>query len=626
MNLSAEDDPVPRHRCHNIAVFFVASSSTTRGLFIGQDKKMPSPIALNPPAPPPSIFKKTGSLSKLPLMSTAMSYLSAVQQADTRARSHNNSSAASTPTRSTHSSVTASSEDTILCEDDTDNCLVNPITPPTSEVFATVHTEFGAHNRGASVLCSPHHLHKLPHGHLFGHVRDFFGKRFAKSFFTHLMPHDGYAPLNRILIRSNARRLKRRVDDCCSSLSQVSRPHCVLLDRYSTDYNLTQIYNGTKTRALNVSSYNYLGFSQARGGCSDAVGESIRRYGISTCGTRLETGSSELHVFAEALVARFLGTEDALVSSVGFATNSTFIPALVGRKSLIISDELNHTSIRIGARQSGADIRMFKHNDMSSLESVLREAISQGQPKTHRPWKKILVIVEGLYSMEGTLVNLLRIVELKQKYKFYLFVDEAHSIGAVGPHGRGVTDYFNIHPDSIDVLMGTFTKSFGAAGGYITGPKNLIDALRMRGHSCPYAEAMAPPLSKSQNSLSLAGSIITLKDRVDDLQGMVPASMLPAWINLHPSLADGSEARMRIRRLAFNCRYLHAGLKKLGFIISGHPFSPIVPLLIFNPGKCLMFSRLMRARRIPIAVVVVGYPATPLEKGRARLAMRWVKF
>ncbi|KAG1812440.1 serine palmitoyltransferase 2 [Suillus subaureus] len=621
---------------------------------------MPSPIALNPPTPSPSIFKKTGSLSKLPLMSTAMSYLSAVQQADTRARSHNNSSAASTPPRSTHSSVTTSSEDTILNEDDTNNCLVNPLTPPTSEAFATVHTEFGYCANEAYRCVSQHDYTKPFQEHTieeppyyilfttyvsylmvicFGHMRDFFGKRFAKSYFTHLMPHDGYAPLNSDFDSFYTRRLQRRVGDCCSQpIAGVPGRTVLILDRYSTDYNITQVYTGTKTRALNISSYNYLGFSQARGGCSDAVGESIRRYGTSTCGTRLETGSSELHIFAEALVARFLGTEDALVSSVGFATNSTFIPALVGKKSLIISDELNHTSIRVGARQSGAEVRMFKHNDMTSLESVLREAISQGQPKTHRPWKKTLVIVEGLYSMEGTLVDLLRIVELKQKYKFYLFVDEAHSIGAVGPHGRGVTDYFNIHPGSIDVLMGTFTKSFGAAGGYITGSKTLIDALRLRGHSCPYAEAMAPPvlaqiiasiasimgvapapqLSKSQNSLNLASSIISRKDRADDLQGMAPASMLPAWINLHPSLTDGSEARMRIRRLAFNCRYLHAGLKKLGFIISGHPFSPIVPLLIFNPGKCMMFARLMRVRRIPIVVVVVGYPATPLEKGRAR--------
>jgi serine palmitoyltransferase len=284
---------------------------------------------------------------------------------------------------------------------------------------------------------------------------------------------------------------------------------------------------------------------------------------------------------------------------------------------------------------------MFKHNDMSSLESLLREVISQGQPKTHRPWKKILVIVEGLYSMEGTLVNLPRIVELKQKYKFLLFVDEAHSIGALGPHGRGVTDFFNIPPRSIDVLMGTFTKSFGAAGGYIAGPKILIDTLRLRGHSGPYAEAMTPPVltqvvssmasimgvtsssqsTKSALTLSPASSIVTLRDSAEELPGMAPQSMLPTWMTLHPALADGSEARMRIRRLAFNSRYLHQGLKKLGFITYGHPFSPIVPLLIFNPGKMSMFSRMMRSRSTPIVVVVVAYPATPLVTSRVRFCV-----
>jgi serine palmitoyltransferase len=120
---------------------------------------------------------------------------------------------------------------------------------------------------------------------------------------------------------------------------------------------------------------------------------------------------------AEALVARFVGQEDALISSMGFATNSTIIPALVSKGCLLISDELNHASIRFGARLSGASVRMFKHNNVESLESLLREVISQGQPKTHRPWKKILLVVEGLYSMEGTLVNLPGIMELKNKYK-----------------------------------------------------------------------------------------------------------------------------------------------------------------------------------------------------------------
>ena len=191
----------------------------------------------------------------------------------------------------------------------------------------------------------------------------------------------------------------------------------MLLDRESEDNHSTFTLTGTTTRGLNISSYNYLGFASAQGGCADAAEESIRRYGISTCGARLEGGSSELHRTAEALVASFLGHEDALISSMGFATNSTIIPALVSKGCLFISDELNHASIRFGVRLSGANVRTFKHNNMESLESLLKEVISQGQPKTHRPWKKILLLVEGLYSMEGTLLNLPGIMELKKKYK-----------------------------------------------------------------------------------------------------------------------------------------------------------------------------------------------------------------
>jgi serine palmitoyltransferase len=208
------------------------------------------------------------------------------------------------------------------------------------------------------------------------------------------------------------------MDDCFSvPVTGVAGRTILVLDRHSNDYNTTQVLTGTRTRALNISSYNYLGFAQSRGSCADAVEEALKRYGVSSCGPRLEGGSNDLHTVGEALVARFLGTEDALISSMGFATNSTFIPALVGKGCLVISDELNHASIRFGVRLSGANVRMFRHNDMQSLEALLREVISQGQPKTHRPWKKILVVVEGLYSMEGTLVNLPAIMELKKKYK-----------------------------------------------------------------------------------------------------------------------------------------------------------------------------------------------------------------
>jgi serine palmitoyltransferase len=211
------------------------------------------------------------------------------------------------------------------------------------------------------------------------------------------------------------------MDDCFSTpVTGVPGRTIITYDRYSNDYNNTLLLTGGRTRGLNIASYNYLGFAQARGGCADAVAESITRYGVSACGARLECGSLDLHQTAEALVARFLGVEDSVISSMGFATNSTIIPALVGKGCLVISDEFNHASIRAGVRLSGANVRMFKHNDMASLENLLREVISQGQPKTHRPWKKILIIVEGLYSMEGTMANLPTILELKKKYKVCL--------------------------------------------------------------------------------------------------------------------------------------------------------------------------------------------------------------
>jgi len=168
------------------------------------------------------------------------------------------------------------------------------------------------------------------------------------------------------------------MDDCFSNpVTGVAGRTIVILDRHSPDYNRTQFLAGTRTRALNISSYNYLGFAQARGGCADAVEECLKRYGISSCGTRLQGGTSDLHILGEALVAMFVGMEDALISSMGFATNSTIIPALVGKGCLVISDELNHASIRFGVRLSGANVRMFKHNDMKSLEVLLREVISK---------------------------------------------------------------------------------------------------------------------------------------------------------------------------------------------------------------------------------------------------------
>jgi serine palmitoyltransferase len=414
----------------------------------------------------------------------------------------------------------------------------------------------------------------------------------------------------------------------------------MLLDRQSQDNNKTLTFTGTRTRALNISSYNYLGFAQTRGGCADVVEECIKRYGVGSGGPRSGGGTLDLHVQAEALVAKFVGTADATIVSMGFATNSTVIPALVGKGCLVISDELNHASIRFGVRFSGASVRMFRHNNMKSLEKLLREVISQGQPRTHRPWKKILVIVEGLYSMEGSMCNLPALLELKKKYKFYLFVDEAHSIGALGPQGRGVCDYFGVDPRKIDILMGTFTKSFGAAGGYVAGSKTVIDRIRLRSAAGPYAEAMAPAVL-TQTVAAMASimgvspplpAVDTIPEMPAETQilggfgafahpGPAPAALLPSWMALPRALADGSEGRTRLRRLCFNARYLHTGLFRLGFITYGHVDSPIVPLLIFNLGKMNVFHRMMKQRRTPVVVVVVAYPATPLLTSRVRFCL-----
>ncbi|EOR03779.1 Serine palmitoyltransferase 2 [Wallemia ichthyophaga EXF-994] len=465
-----------------------------------------------------------------------------------------------------------------------------------------------------------------------GHMRDFFGKRMFNKHYKHLMPNNGYAALLSDFDSFYTRRLKLRIDDCFSRPTTGVPGRTILtLDRDSDDYNNTYFYSGSNTRCLNVSSYNYLGFAQARGGCADAVEDCISRYGISAGGPRLEGGTLDLHHHAEKLVAKFLGTQDAMLISMGFATNSTTIPALVNKGCLVISDELNHSSIRFGVRLSGASVRQYKHNDMKDLENLLRETISQGQPRTHRPWKKILLIVEGLYSMEGTLVNLPAIMEMKNKYKFYLYIDEAHSIGAIGPHGRGVCDYFGINPRLIDILMGTVTKSFGAAGGYIAGDQDLVNRIRQRSHGMTYAESMSPPVL-TQIISSLA-SITGVKEFVeggehiseDTHPGPVTHNTLPHWMTLPRDLLDGTEGKDRLRRLAFNARYLSSALRKMGFIMSGSRDSPIVPLFIFNPAKLPLFSRTMMDRLTPgaasIVVVVVAYPATPLTSGRVRFCL-----
>lgn len=364
-----------------------------------------------------------------------------------------------------------------------------------------------------------------------------------------------------------------------------------MLERFSENGNKTFKFTGGAKEVINLSSYNYLGFAQTAGPCIDAVVETIDKLGVAVGAVRAEGGDMAILRETERLTAQFVGKEAAMVFGMGFGTNSTMIPALVGPGCLIISDELNHTSLIFGSRLSGAPIKVFKHNNMANLEELLREQISQGQPKTHRPWKKILVIVEGLYSMEGTICALPELVALRKKYKFYLFVDEAHSIGALGPRGRGVCDVFGIDPNEVDFLMGTFTKSFGAAGGYIAASAEVIDSFRHQGQGYVYAEPMTPPVCQQ---------IITSLKIIAGMDGT-------------------DEGATRLNSIRENSIYFMRKLKKLGFIVYGDEGSPVIPMLIFNPAKIAAFSREALARGL--GVVVVGYPATPLISSRVRFCI-----
>lgn len=407
---------------------------------------------------------------------------------------------------------------------------------------------------------------------------------------------DGYPSLYDRFSAFYSRYVYRRVRDCWNyPICSVPGHEVVLKERVTKDNGWTFEFTGSKTKCLNLASYNYLGFAEASGPCAEAAIASLYKYGISTGNSRQQWGTCELHDELERLTAEFLGVEDAITFGMGFATNALNIPTLLSPGCLVISDERNHASLILGIKLPGATVKVFKHNDVTHLEQLLKEAICYGQPNqpkgTFKPWKKIIIVVEGVYSMEGTIVRLPEIIALKKKYKAYLYLDEAHSIGAMGKHGKGVVDYFNCDPKDVDILMGTFTKSFGSAGGYIAGTKKFITYLRDQSYASRYAWAMSPPL---------AAQIISV-------------------LNILMGRDGTNEGQKRIESLARNTRYFRLRLEQMGVIIHGNEDSPVVPILAYLYSKiCAMVRTLIKEK---IATVGVGYPATPLTQGRIRICL-----
>lgn len=358
----------------------------------------------------------------------------------------------------------------------------------------------------------------------------------------------------------------------------------------------TLVSTRTDDEYINLVSYNYLGFSESSGYCTDRAIRSCQTDGLAVCSPPLELGTRGVHLDLERKMAEFMGTEDAILVGMGFCTNTLNIPSLVSDGCLVVSDENNHASLILAMRISGATIKVFKHNDPESLEQVLRSSLIRGQdPNTFRPWKKALIVVEGVYSMEGTICPLPEIVAIKKKYGAYLYLDEAHSVGSMGPRGRGVVDHFGLNPKDIDIQMGTFTKSFAAMGGYIAGTRQLIDYLRTTSHARFYGAHMSPPVARK---------ILSVLERFEGISGGIDSPM------------DGLQ---RVRQLEANCKYLRDSLVDMGFTVISDEGSPVIALMVYTYSK--VFAVMKRCRKAGVAVIGVELPASKIAHGRIRLCV-----
>ncbi|EPY34465.1 serine palmitoyltransferase [Angomonas deanei] len=421
--------------------------------------------------------------------------------------------------------------------------------------------------------------------------REFYRKFFPRADSFH---KEGYAPIVKDFDSYWNRRFYRRIRDCFARPID-SRPSRVIgiVERFAKDMNADYEYTDRIIPAINLGSYNYLGFAEDTPSITYDVLDSLDVLGVASCSSPQEVGQNACVAKLEKEFAHFIGKEDAIICGMGFGTNFRGIPGLVGKGCLAISDSLNHSSLVNGVRSSGAKVQVFKHGRYDLLEKLLRDAVVLGQNPAgdYKPYTRIVIIVEGIYSMEGEIINLKKVVELKKKYKALLFVDEAHSIGALGKSGRGVCEHCGVNPKDVDVLMGTFTKSFGSIGGYIASTSIVVDHLRR--HSCIalHCDTLAPPCA--QQVLSV----------LDVMLGK-----------------DGTTlGQDRIKQLKDNSRFFRQGLIRLGFTVLGDDASPVVPVMCYNLGKLPALARLCLERGV--AIVVVGYPATPLLESRVRFCV-----
>jgi len=254
----------------------------------------------------------------------------------------------------------------------------------------------------------------------------------------------------------------------------------------------TSVINGQT--CINFASYNYLGFS-GDPRINQAACDAVARYGTSVSASRVVSGERPIHQELEQALAKAYDVEDAVVFVSGHATNVSTLGHLLGPKDLVLHDEYIHNSSLVGAQLSGAKRMSFSHNDPAALEALLARHRHQ--------FERVLVVIEGLYSMDGDIPELPRFIELKQRYQAWLMVDEAHSFGIMGDTGLGLREYFDIDPRDVDIWMGTMSKAMAGCGGYIAGSKPLVETLRYLAPGFLYsvgmpAQVAAPSLAALQ--------------------------------------------------------------------------------------------------------------------------------
>jgi len=325
-------------------------------------------------------------------------------------------------------------------------------------------------------------------------------------------------------------------------------------------------------KVLNFCSNNYLGLAN-HPKLREAAQAAIKKYGVGPSAVRTIAGTMDLHNELEERVTKFKGAEAAVTFQSGFAANLGTIQALVGKKDVIFSDELNHASIIDGSRLSGARIVRYAHCDPNHLEQVIKE--------NEDTYEKAIIITDGVFSMDGDIAPLDRLQEIAEGYDTLLAVDDAHGEGVLGKGGRGIVDHFNLH-GKVDIEIGTFSKAFGVIGGVVAGNAIIIDWLKQRGRPFLFSSAMTPP----------------------DVAACIAA------IDILESSTE------YVDKLWENAEYFKSEMLKNGFDI-GHSATPITPIMLGEAPLAQKMSKDLFENGI--FATPIGYPTVPKGKARIRV-------